>query len=226
MTTLTDPAGLVGQLEAFILASDFPCLGARSSVRQGQFRGRTYAHLDSDDAELERLAADVRAFVDEHSEPRSTYAVLAVIESAVAVSSEDSFETYLWSVLSRLHAIDESPWDTNYSEDPSDPDFKFSFAGRAFYIVGLAPVSSRRGRRFECPTLVFNPVWQFELLREKERLDTLIEHTRARDARVQGGINPNLRFEGRLSDALQYSGKAVDENWSCPFRSGERGEPG
>jgi FPC/CPF motif-containing protein YcgG len=38
-----------------------------------------------------------------------------------------------------------------------------------------------------------------------------------RDLRLQGSLNPNLSDFGKKSDARQYSGRAVEANWKCPF---------
>ena len=35
---------------------------------------------------------------------------------------------------------------------------------------------------------------------------------------LQGTINPNLADFGDASEARQYSGRAVEANWTCPFR--------
>jgi uncharacterized protein len=40
---------------------------------------------------------------------------------------------------------------------------------------------------------------------------------RARDVALQGDINPNLADMGERSEARQYSGRAVDDAWRCPF---------
>lgn len=205
---------------AHVRESGFPCLGGKAAVGQGTCEFHLYDGLPAV-APLQALASDLRAFVDRFSEPRSHFAVLAAANSLVALHSEEDFEVYLWDVLQALHRIDERPWDPRYSTDPRDPSYKFSFAGRAFYIVGLSPVASRLARHTNVPVLIFNPVWQFERLRELHQLDALIEKIRGRDESLQGSINPNLRLEGVLSDALQYSGRPVSESWRCPFQFGK-----
>ena len=196
--------------------ADFPCLGAKASVRTHTCDIRVYSSLRRDE-DVKALAADLRAFIDVYRDPRSAFATLVAIDHETAIASESEFEDFLWHVLRDLHLEDSFQWDARYSEDPDDPSFKFSFGGSAFYVVGLNPHASRIARTYERPTLVFNPVWQFERLRDHDQLDSLIERIRARDLALQGSINPNLEFEGVLSDALQYSGRAVSENWRCPY---------
>ena len=39
-----------------------------------------------------------------------------------------------------------------------------------------------------------------------------------RDRTLAGDINPMLARHGESSEARQYSGRAVDDDWTCPFR--------
>jgi FPC/CPF motif-containing protein YcgG len=47
------------------------------------------------------------------------------------------------------------------------------------------------------------------------------ETIRARDLELQGSINPMLSDFGVDSEARQYSGRAVEENWQAPFKAVE-----
>ncbi|MNR56963.1 YqcI/YcgG family protein [compost metagenome] len=42
---------------------------------------------------------------------------------------------------------------------------------------------------------------------------------RTRDIALQGSINPVLARFGEASEARQYSGRAVEADWQCPFHS-------
>ncbi len=121
--------------------------------------------------------------------------------------------------LQRLHECDdpETDWDPSVSDDSDDPMFSFSFAGHAYFIVGLHAHSSRISRSFRWPTLVFNPHSQFGQLRGEGRFKRIQQAIRARELAVQGSINPNLADFGERSEARQYSGRAVEELWRCPF---------
>ena len=44
--------------------------------------------------------------------------------------------------------------------------------------------------------------------------ETIIE----RDAEFSGSVNPMLAVHGEESEARQYSGRVVDDDWVCPFR--------
>lgn len=73
-------------------------------------------------------------------------------------------------------------------------------------------------RRLPSPALVFNSHRQFDRLRADGRYAKMQAATRERDIALQGSINPNLADHGEASEARQYSGRAVDADWICPFR--------
>ena len=65
--------------------------------------------------------------------------------------------------------------------------------------------------------MVFNLHDQFEQLREQGRYEKLRAAILDRDVAVAGTINPMLTRHGELSEARQYSGRAVGNDWQCPF---------
>ena len=92
-----------------------------------------------------------------------------------------------------------------------------SFGGEAFFVVGLHPHASRPARRFERPAMVFNLHDQFEQLRAQGRYDKLSKAILSRDVELAGTPNPMLEEHGIVSAARQYSGRAVSDEWRCPF---------
>jgi FPC/CPF motif-containing protein YcgG len=108
-------------------------------------------------------------------------------------------------------------WADGYSNDPEDAKFAFSFAGWAFFVVGLHPRSSRVARRFAQPALVFNAHRQFDELRTSGHFTRIQALVRERELALQGSLNPNLAEFGARSEARQYSGRAVEDSWKCPF---------
>ncbi len=119
-----------------------------------------------------------------------------------------------------MHELDRQnfKWDLSVSSNPEDLDFSYSFAGTGFFIVGLHPQSSRRARRFSRAAMIFNPHAQFDRLRELDQYERMQQTIRTRELKLQGSLNPNLSDFGKQSEARQYSGRAVEQNWKCPFR--------
>ena len=94
--------------------------------------------------------------------------------------------------------------------------FSFSFAGRAFFVVGLSPGGERWARTFPWPTLAFNAHSQFEQLRETGQFERIQAVIRDRDRELEGDLNPNLSNFGEHTEARQYSGREVEADWVCP----------
>ncbi len=215
------PPGTFEQIDdafrRFVEDPRFPCLGGKAAVRQGGYRLAVYGRLGSPDA-TDRLAGDLAAFGKAIPSGRGFTAFAAVFTDPVP-QTEREFERRLWAQLQELHERDDpaSGWDPEASSDPEDPRFSFSFAGNAYFVVGLHPGSSRLSRRFGWPALVFNPHAQFRRLREEGRFERLRQAIRLRDFALQGSINPNLADFGERSEAAQYSGRKSEAGWRCPF---------
>lgn len=209
---------------AHVLKSDFPCVGGKAAINNDTYRFGLYDEMNTA-AATAGLAHDLWEYARERPRFETDYATFVASFAAPVVPDELEWERRLWAQLQSLHDLDRPfhAWDTTVSDDPTDPGFSFSFAGTAFFVVGLHPASSRHARRFPWLTLVFNAHSQFERLREQNQFEGVRKTIRARDIKLQGSLNPNLSNFGERSDARQYSGRAVGEDWQCPFRT-QRGE--
>ena len=201
-----------------IIDPGFPCVGGKAAVNNNTYRFGLYDEMNSA-ATTAGLAHDLWEYARERPTFETDYATYVASFAAPAVGGEREWEELLWSQLQSLHDLDREyhEWDPSVGSDPADPSFSFSFAETSYFIVGLYPGSSRRARRFGWPTLVFNAHVQFERLREQNQFERLRAAVRERDLKLQGSLNPNLSNFGEVSEARQYSGRAVEENWRCPF---------
>ncbi|MEO5628466.1 MAG: guanitoxin biosynthesis heme-dependent pre-guanitoxin N-hydroxylase GntA [Thermomonas sp.] len=206
------------RLDAHILDAGFPCVGAKSALRRGQLE-----HVVAGDLRCGRRDAEILTALVDFSQRHDRDAVFvscAVIFPDTPLLDEGGFEVALWDRLSALHRLDagQHAWDPQVSSDPASTNFSMSLGGHAFYVVGMHPGASRLARRFETAALVFNPHRQFETLRADGRYDALRETVAARDLAHSGSRNPMLAAHGTASAARQYSGRAVEQDWACPFR--------
>jgi FPC/CPF motif-containing protein YcgG len=207
---------------AFVGAEDFPCLAGKGTVRRGGHELGVFGALGSRGA-ARRLAGALTDFVGRCPvDGAGLRAFVAVFPERVP-ADEAEFERRLWRQLQRLHEMDElaEAWDPTVSDDPESAEFSFSFASRALFVVGLHPASSRASRRFRWPALVFNPRAQFERLRAEGTFERMRTAVRERDLALQGTLNPNLADFGEQSEARQYSGRATEAEWRCPFHRKE-----
>ncbi|MDB4892583.1 MAG: YqcI/YcgG family protein [Gemmatimonadetes bacterium] len=206
------------EFRAFVGDPRFPCLAGKGVVNSNGHEVGVYGALGSlrSTRELTRdLAAFVRTIAEKDAALRT---FVAVFPQAIA-AQERAFEDQLWTQLQRLHDAEgvAATWDAAVSDDPEDPQFSFSHAGCALFVVGLHPRSSRMARRFRWPALVFNPRAQFERLRSDGKFERLRGLVRDREIALQGTLNPNLADFGEQSEARQYSGRATEQDWKCPF---------
>ena len=210
---------LAERFRAFVRDRSFPCVGAKSAVGRDQIRFIVARDIGSawDDLRVYQALLDFAAGYQQ--DPR-LFQSFVVIFKGPRLQSEAQFEQALWSRVQSL--ADKDAWhgqdyDSRVSADPDNPHFSLSFGGEGFFIVGLHPHASRPARRFERPALVFNLHDQFEQLRDERRYETLRESILERDLAIAGSANPMLARHGEVSEARQYSGRAVSDQWTCPF---------
>jgi uncharacterized protein len=197
----------------------FPCVGAKSAMKRGTMRFGLYGDMLAARSTL-GLRADLLRFATEFPEGGSGFATFIACFDGPTSGSEEEFEALLWRQLQELHDLDSavSDWDPRVSPDPDEADFSFSVGGRAFFVLGLHAAASRWARRFSWPTLVFNPHDQFEMLRAHDLMGGMMTTIRTRDRKLQGTHNPMVDEYGGSSEARQYSGRKVGDDWRCPFR--------
>lgn len=208
------------RFRAHIDAADFPCVGAKSAQARDMLDVLVAFDMRSGWDDL-RIHDRLMAWADTYRGDPGGLRSLAVIFRQPDEVTEEQFEHLLWERLQSFAEKDNwlgQPYDRRVSADPSDPHFSLSFGGEAYFVVGLHPQASRPARRFAYPTMVFNLHDQFEQLRADGRYERMRETILERDRSLAGDINPMLARHGDSSEARQYSGRAVDDEWSCPFR--------
>src|SRR4051812_28311399 len=217
------PSAAEKAFREFVLRPEFPCLGAKAAFNSDSQTLRVFPRL-ADDESTRALAAELYHFVRTASQHE--FATFVAIFEHPRATDEIEFENLVWKQLRRLHQLDAGrfAWDQNVAADPADPHFSFSFGGRALYVIGMHANSSREARRFPWPVLVFNPHEQFERLRANGKWKHMQESIRQRDRQLQGSINPMLSDFGERSEARQYSGRPVEENWRAPFPAASSGK--
>jgi FPC/CPF motif-containing protein YcgG len=198
---------------------EFPCVGAKSALAQGNLEVMTAASLasDEDDARVHRRLVEwSRAARQVEDGFRS----LAVVFADPTHLDERGFEAKLWERLGALLALDRRRGHhaaAGFSADPSAADFALSFGGEAYFAVGLHPRASRPARRLPYPAIVFNLHSQFSRLRADGRYEKMRKVILSRDEALAGSVNPMVARHGDVSEARQYSGRAVGEGWVCPM---------
>lgn len=208
------PADWAEELRALVQHPRYPCLAARSVFARDR---ATMCHLPRLGAEESTpgLLDGLLTFADA-TDLEDGFASFIAVFDAPSAPDELEFESLLWRQLALLHEADPEPWSAAASADPDSPHFGFSVGGSAYFVVGMHPRASRLARRAPRPTLVFNSHAQFEQLRASGRFERMQRVIRRRDTELQGAPNPVLADFGTASEARQYSGRHVEDDWSAP----------
>lgn len=206
------------RLESWIASDEFSCLGARAAMRRNAIEHAELGPLGSQHA-TPFLHDALARFVEEKLTDSAKFATFVAVFSGPLNLSEYEFEELMWQQLRDLHIYDSQryDWCGEVDRDPSSPFFGFSVVGHPFFVVGMHGRSSRISRRFPLPALAFNCHRQFMRLRQSGIYAGLRHRIREREIHLQRSINPNLADYGEDSEAKQYSGRAVEPEWVCPF---------
>lgn len=200
----------------FIIKKTHPCVMANTVFAMNKYQLKIYEDISSDKI-INPLLLDIENYLEKYDDKSKEFESLIVCFKNNNFESELDFENAMWSFLQKLHNHDYSSWDSSVSPDPNNPNFSFSIKGKAFYIIGMHPKSSRLARKAPYCTIVFNLHSQFEKLREMGVYENIKKRIRRRDMELQGYINPVLADYGSDTEAKQYSGRVVEKKWKCPF---------
>lgn len=225
-----DDVRLADAFRDYVEDRAFPCVGAKSALATGSLNIKLCHDITSawDDLAIHRdLLTWSREYVIAKDSGPARFRSLAIVFRQSRAMSEKVFERYMWERIQSLSDKDdwlEQPYDTSVSADTDDPHFGLSFGGQAYFVVGMHPGASRPARRFERPAMVFNLHDQFVQLRESQRYERMRETILDRDKALAGDINPMLTRHGEASEAAQYSGRQVGDEWECPLRARGRND--
>ena len=208
------------QFKNFIIEENHPCVMAQTVFSMDQVDFHVYDDFGSKNT-ARKILRDLKAYLSKYDFDSNDFFTFMASFRGRKEYTEKQFEELLWKQLEFIHELDDQPWDPTVSRDPANKNFSFSIAGKAFYMVGLHPNSSRKARQSPAPTIAFNLHWQFEKLREMGAYQNVRDKIRERDRELQGDNNPMLEDFGETSEARQYSGRKVGEEWKCPFLSGK-----
>ena len=214
--------GLAERFLSFVGDPSFPCVGSKAALSRGAIETHEFGRMGdrANDAPLLDVLGRFGARIDGAGDAATTVRSCVALFQGPFDTDERRFEAMLWSQLQRLHELDVhrgQPWADGVDRDPDHPQFSLSLAGHPYFVIGLHPGASRIARRFEAPALVFNSHRQFDRLRADGRYAKMQAATRARDMALQGSLNPNLADFGTAAETRQYSGRAVEPEWRCPF---------
>lgn len=217
----TEVKTIQAEFRNFIIERNHPCVMAQTVFSMDKVDFHVYEKFGSKPTSA-KILMDIKEYISSYDFDSNDFLTFFAVFKDERDFSEKEFEDLLWKQLQHLHELDEQPWDPEVSSDPEDKNFSFSINGKAFYLVGLHPNSSRMARQSPYPAIAFNLHWQFEKLRSMKTYETVRDKIRERDIELQGSINPMMDDFGETSEAKQYSGRKVGDEWKCPFLQGKK----
>ena len=210
---------LIEAFRYFVDETAFPCIGAKAALHRNGIEFLVGYDIRSDTTD-QSLYAAISALTHYDKIAPHPFQSLVMLFELCSTQSEIDYEKHLWHRLNTLTVIDvqngHSP-DPQFSADPKNTNFALSIAGEAFFVVGLHPNASRPARRFQCPAIVFNSHRQFAHLRTTGQYEPMRNKIIHRDTIFSGTPNPMLARHGERSEARQYSGRVVGDDWKCPL---------
>lgn len=210
-------------MRATIESPAFPCVGAKAALKKESYRFGAYGKITDKDS-FHGLCHDLSYFAQEQKEMHGDFTTFIACFDQPNDVFQDAldFEDQTWQMLGKLHDVDTSHYDYDVlaSANPSDDHFAFSFAGTAYFVAALSPVSPRLSRRFVTPAYVFNAHYQFEAMKKKGKFEKLRDVIRHNDAALEGHKPNDIAADfGDVSEAIQYCGvraKPAPKS-QCPY---------
>lgn len=197
----------------------YPCIAAVQGLATNAFIVREFKDFGTGESGPD-LRETIVSFLNDWKKTRSTTSTLWAVFPGEPVASEEDFEKKMWAELSALSSEetferDQAP---GWSSNPDDRNFTVCIEGFAFFVVGLHPKSSRKGRRFDHPALIFNVYDQFRDLQAQGLYQPMVDKNRERDIRYSGSVNPMAAQHGDDWETIQFSGRSNEPEWKCPFQ--------
>ncbi|MYL21061.1 hypothetical protein GLW04_14250 [Halobacillus litoralis] len=138
------------------------------------------------------------------------------------------YEQLFWSLLNQTHALDETDWPGDISQDPEDPSWEFCFDGEPYFAFCATPAHIKRNSRsFPSMLLAFQPRWVFEDINDStiygRRLKNVIRKRLADYDDLP--VHPSLKWYGQQDNHEweQYFLRDDDSSLpECPFLAKSR----
>ncbi|MCA0971687.1 YqcI/YcgG family protein [Halobacillus litoralis] len=154
------------------------------------------------------------------------YASLVVFFDTRSFSSEttiDHYQSVFWSLIQRIHELDQAPWPEHVSPNPDDSSWEFCFDGEPYFIFCATPAhEKRKSRQFPHFLIALQPRWVFEDIHDgtaygRKLKSAIRKRLEDYDSRPP---HPSLKWYGQ-NDNLEWEQYflADDENTppKCPF---------
>jgi uncharacterized protein len=208
----------------------YPCVPGKQGFQSDTLRFG-FAGDPRNEAASEELAALLKQY-GKISRDTGTYASLVVFFNSEGIEEDnhsiDSYQHIFWTLLNRIHELDETPWPDGIAKDPHHHTWEFCFEGEPYFAFCATPAHIvRKSRHFPYFLVAFQPRWVFDEINsstafgqklKKVIRKRLIEYDEAEP-------HPSLKWYGQEDNYewKQYYLSDDDSSLSkCPFLNSQK----
>lgn len=198
----------------------YPCVPGQQAFLDDTLR-YGFVNDPREDDSIRQLG-DMLKHYGEISRDTGKYASFAAIFDTSSIKEADSsvetFRDLLWSILNRLHHIDEKPWPEGIPTDPYDQAWEFCFNGEPYFAFCATPAHSvRKSRYFPYLLIAFQPRWVFEAINGSTSLGQKLKQAIRKRLLKYDGVDPH--------PDLKWYGDENNYEWKQYFLSDDQSSP-
>lgn len=203
----------------------YPCVPGKQGFLTDTLRFGFAEDPENDEAAI-KLAYLLKQY-GQISRETGNYASLVVFFNSTELegdhNSVESYEKIFWTMLNRVHDLDDKEWPENIAKDPHDHTWEFCFDGEAYFAFCATPAHTvRKSRHFPYFMLAFQPRWVFDEINSSttfgQKLKKVIRKRLVEYDEMEP--HPSLKWYGQKDNYewKQYYLSDDDSSLSkCPF---------
>lgn len=202
----------------------YPCVPGKQGFLADTLRFG-FADHPEEKASYEQLGRFLKEY-GEISRDTGQYASLVVFFDTRSMDKNTTIEHYqdiFWTILNKVHELDEEPWPEEIPMDPHDQAWEFCFDGEPYFAFCATPAHRlRKSRSFPYLMLAFQPRWVFDEINSSTTLGQKLKKVIRNRLVKYDGIKPHsaLKWYGQQDNYewKQYFLNEDDTSLSkCPF---------
>ncbi|WP_347552698.1 YqcI/YcgG family protein [Pseudalkalibacillus hwajinpoensis] len=203
----------------------YPCIPGKLGFHNDTLRFG-FAGDPQDDESSNQLGILLKQY-SEVSRDTGKYTSLVVLFDSRLIApqeaSVDKFQSLFWTLINKVHELDEKPWPGHIPKDPHNSEWEFCFNGEPYFAFCATPAHSvRKSRHFPYFLIAFQPRWVFDEINAETAFGKKLKKAIRKRLLSYDGIeaHPALKWYGEQDNYEweQYFLSDDDSSLSkCPF---------
>ena len=202
----------------------YPCIPGKQGFENDSLRFG-FVGCPEEDHSCMQLGELLKKY-GEISRETGKYASLVVFfdsrEFAKEATIED-FEATFWSILNKVHALDDAPWPEHIPMEPEDHEWEFCFNEEPYFAFCATPAHViRKSRHFPYFLIAFQPRWVFDEINASTTFGQKLKRAIRKRLTTYDGADPHpsLKWYGQ-EDNHEWEQYFLNDDTSsaskCPF---------